>query len=173
MKKKVLLILMNIWCFGNDLALNDFSQLKCDKIRNNEFFEICYSYEHKAAISSYTKLLGPNMDAGNIKERDDFYDDQEIPKEFRTKDSDYIKKKLDRGHINGDASFDWSEDSLHATYALSNIVPQYPNTNRHSYLNVEKEERAKAKELGYVEVRVDIEYNSGKKNGKYRYSFFI
>lgn len=157
------LTMLSCLCVAEDLKLEDLSRFGCDKNLDNSFFKTCYDYKHKGAIASYTKLIGENVDKGNIKEREHFYDDVNIPEEYRTKDSDYTNRGFDRGHVNGDASFDWSEESLHATYALSNIVPQYPKTNRISYLNVEKEERAQAKALGYVEVQVQIEYNSGVK----------
>lgn len=161
---KIFLTLILMLCSINALELNNFNNYKCDKVIDNSYFKTCYDYNLKSATASYTLLQGDKVNSLNIKERFDFYDDQNIPKEFRTFDHQYTNSGFDRGHIEGDASFDYSAESLKFTYALSNIVPQYPKTNRHSYLNVEKYQREKAQELQFLEVLTLIEYTDEKVN---------
>lgn len=123
----------------------------CDLIlRNDGFFTTCYDYGYKGAVFSYAKIEGKNASEGNIKERPRFYDDQNIPKRYRSTYSDYTHTGLDRGHIQSDASWDFSKRSQLSTYAMSNILPQFPNTNRKSYLAVEKYERLVAQKIDYV-----------------------
>lgn len=137
----------------------------CDKILNNDgFFTGCYSYDYKGIIYGYTKLSGDTVNAKNIDERPKFYDDLSIPEKYRTTYSDYTNKNMDRGHtIASDASFDYSLKSQKATYVMSNITPQHPNTNRKSYLAVEKYERVVASKLGEVEALTIIEYDKNPK----------
>ena len=116
----------------------------CDKtgqILDNKIFKSCYNYEYKSSTVSYIELTSVNIDSKNIKHRPAFYSDLTVPEEFRTNYNDYTGKGFDRGHIQSDASNDYSEEVLHLTYAMSNITLQYPHTNRRSYLSVEKRER--------------------------------
>lgn len=125
----------------------------CNQILDNSgYFTTCYDYELKSAIKGYVKLDGNLVNELNIEKRPKFYDDLELPKEYRTKSSDYARSGFDQGHsVGSDASFDYSLKSQKATYVMSNVVPQYPNTNRLSYLNVENYERLVAKTFGESE----------------------
>ena len=80
---------------------------------------------------------------------------------------------MDKGHIQSDASNDYSEPALEETYALTNSVPMYARTNRISYLYVEKRERELAKEFGLIKVLTVVEYTSQKINGMFIPKEFI
>ena len=125
----------------------------CDKILDNDgYFKTCYNYNLKGSIYGYSKLKGSNINKLNIDERDNFFPDLNLDIDVRTYTKDYTKSGFDRGHsIVNDASFDYSERSKKSTYVMSNIVPQYPNTNRKSYLSVENYERLIALKLDEVE----------------------
>jgi len=147
-------------------SIND---LNCDKILTNEnYFTTCYDYDLKSSIYAYTKLYKENINSKNIKKRPRFYDDLNLPKKFRTKYSDYTKTGFDRGHgIVSDSSWDWSLKSQKMTYIMSQIYPQYPNTNRKSYLKIEKYERQITSKLGDLEIFLKVEYpNSPKRIGR-------
>lgn len=138
--KYIIFLSMLVFCSADEININKYFEI-CDKLLDNGYFKTCYNYEYKSATASYIELYGENVDKKNIKERFDFTEDQNIPEIFRTKDSDFLNSGCDRGHIQSDASNDYSEDSRNATYLMSNITMQYPNTNRRSYLKVEKRER--------------------------------
>lgn len=126
---------------------------ECDQILDNDgYFTTCYNYYLKSSIKGYSKIDGDLVNKENIEKRPTFYKDKNIPEEYQTLSSDYIKSGFDQGHnIGSNASFDYSLKSQKTTYVMSNIVPQYPNTNRKSYLNVENYERIVATKFGNAE----------------------
>lgn len=126
---------------------------KCDQILNNQgFFTTCYDYDLKSPIFIHSKVKGGKVDL-SIKERPQFYSDNNIPLKYRTHTKDYTRSGFDRGHFGAsDASFDFSQRGQLSTYVMSNIVPQYPNTNRKSYLSLEEHERKLAKQYGEIDV---------------------
>jgi len=130
----------------------------CDQIVDKEFFEVCYSYDLKVAKAVIYRLEGDLVNELNIKERPDFYEEEQIPKEYRAEYSDYTNSGYDRGHLAPDASFDWSIESLEATYSLANIIPQVPQVNRYGWANLEQYVRDQAVELGYIDVINVVEY---------------
>lgn len=133
------------------LSKKAFSKHDCDKTLNNGYFITCYNYKMKNPSAQYTLLQGNRVNSENIVKRPSFFADKQIPKKYRVEYKDYSRSGFDRGHSGAnDASFDWSSKSLKTTYAMSNIIPQYPNTNRRSYLAVEKYERVVATKLGSV-----------------------
>ena len=103
------------------------------------------------------------MNETNIKERPRFYEEQSLAPTQRAKYSDYTNSGYDRGHLAPDASFDWSQESLKATYSLANIIPQLPRVNRDKWVKVEQYARDKAVELGSVNILNIVKYNSTPK----------
>lgn len=137
----------------------------CDKDLNNGYFRTCYNYTYKSATSSYAEIDGKLVNSLNINERSSFYEDKNIPEEYRAKDSDFLNSHFDKGHIQSDASNDYSEESKKATYVLSNITMQYPNTNRRSNLAIEKRERELATIYGKIKSLTLIEYSEQSVKG--------
>lgn len=137
----------------------------CDQILSNGgYFTTCYDNELKSALYGYSKLDGKLVNSENIKERPKFFTDQNLKKSGQTEDKDYTRSGFDRGHtIASDASMDFSHRSQLSTYAMSNITPQYPNTNRKSYLAIEKYERLIASKLGEVETMTFINFSNKPK----------
>lgn len=149
----------------NATEIEDFVNFsKCDQHLKNKYFSVCYDYDKKVAKSVYYNLDGENVDAVNIKASVDFYEDFNIPKRFRANPRDYIRSGYDRGHLSSDASFDYSAESLHETYSMSNIAPQTPTLNRNVWIKSEKYERLVAKKLGSLWVINNVEFP--KKNNK-------
>ncbi len=140
----------------------------CDKtgqILDNKIFKSCYNYEYKSSTVSYIELNGSYVNFKNIKHRTRFYSDERIPKEYRTHSKDYTGSGFDRGHIQSDASNDYSEEVLHLTYVMSNISLQYPQTNRRSYLSVEKHERELSVKYKNIKALTLISYSDETVNG--------
>jgi endonuclease G len=146
-----LFLSLNLQALDLDLKIKKYFS-GCDQVFNNGYFINCYDYKLKSTKFSFTRLDGDLVNKKNIKKRPRFYENLDIPRKYRVKYSDYTRSGYDRGHINSDASFDYSLKSQKATYVMSNIVPQRPKTNRKSYLKVEKYERLLAKKLGSVNV---------------------
>ena len=136
---------------------------KCNQIVDKEFLEICYDYRLKVARAVFYRLDGDLVNELNIKERPKFYEEELIDKQYRAKYSDYTNSGYDRGHLAPDASFDWSEESLKATYSLANIIPQVREVNQKTWVKVENYARDKAVELGEVNVLNLVKYSSNPK----------
>lgn len=153
--KKIISINIAVFILSSSMyAVNvdNFIDLKvCDKIFNTKIYNICYSYKHKSALVGWSKITGDNVYKKNIEKRPLFYIEKSIQRKYRTKYSDYTNKKKDRGHFAAsDASFDYDKETLALTYNMINIVPQFPNTNRYTWIKVENYTRKKAVEFGYV-----------------------
>lgn len=166
MKKTILLLtLLSIHLLGSDLFLKQFfNDKQCDQIlKNNGYFQTCYSYENKGAKYVAYTIDGSKVNLKNIKKRPRFYEDLHIPKKYRSKYSDYTHNtfKADRGHLAPDAAFDWSQKSLNAVYAMSNIIPQHYSLNRgrHAWKGLEKYGRVLAVKMGKVDVLNGVVYS--------------
>lgn len=74
----------------------------------------------------------------NVK-RDDsgFYTDKLIPKEFSPHPSDYLNTGKQRGHAANSANHRRSEEENHATFAMSNMMPQWPAVNTGTWKRLE------------------------------------
>jgi len=147
-----------------DIKNQFINDANCDTIVDKEFFEICYSYDYKAAKSVAYRLDGDLVNETNIKERPLFYEEEALEPNKRAKYSDYTNSGYDRGHLAPDAAFDWSRESLKATYSLANIIPQVPEVNQDMWVKVEKYARDKAVELGAVNILNIVKYSSKPKH---------
>ena len=163
----VVLFLTVIGCGGVDQVKNiedskdksEFiSEANCDQIIDNEFITICYDYKLKAAKSVAYLLDGDLMNDPNIDKRPSFYSEKSLDKKYRISTTDYTNSGYDRGHLAPDAAFDWSQESLNSVYTLANIIPQAPQVNRNSWASLEKYVRAKAVELGKLNVINVVKY---------------
>ena len=143
-----------------DIKSQFLNDTLCDTIIDKEFLKICYSYDYKAAKSVAYTLDGDLVNEINIQERPFFYEEEALEPTQRAKYSDYTNSGYDRGHLAPDAAFDWSEESLKATYSLANIIPQVPEVNQDMWVKVEKYARDKAVEFGSVNVLNVVKYNS-------------
>ena len=132
----------------------------CDTIIDKVFLNICYSYDLKVAKSVAYTLDGDLVNDPNIQARPSFYEEPSLDNDQRASTSDYTNSGYDRGHLAPDAAFDWSQESLDATYSLANIIPQVPEVNRDMWVDVELYARDKAVELGSVNILNIVKYNT-------------
>lgn len=160
-KMIILLLIVPISIFASNLSnkLQPFVQgIVCDHDVVNDYYEICYNEYNRGAVYSYYSLQ--KVDIVNISKRPAFYTDVfnlSIPNLVFT--NEYIHLGYDRGHIASDASFDYSEDSLHAVYSMINITPQTPQLNRIAWKKTEIYERELAKSYK-VNILVLINYDN-------------
>ena len=163
-KKYILIITL---LFSPLLAINlgDYiNENNCNQILDKEYSEVCYDYKLKGTKAVSYTLNGDSVNQKNIKKRPSFKVEKEIDRDKRASSSDYTKSGYDRGHLACDASFDWSQHSLNATYKLSNIIPQVRKVNRYTWIKAERYERFIAVRLGEVNVINLVQYS---KNPKY------
>jgi len=160
MKKIILLLVLPLSTLFA-ISANDFiTNEKCDQIINKDFLTICYDYNLKAAIAVKYTLQGDLVNEVNIEKRPYFKTEKSIPKAYRAIYSDYTHSGFDRGHIAPDAAFDWSQESLDATYSLANIMPQARKVNRYTWTKAERYARYVSVQRGSVNVVNVIKYPS-------------
>ena len=131
----------------------------CNQILDKEFYEICYDHNLKTAKAVSYTLYGDLVNETNIQKRPSFKIDREVEKQYRASTKDYTKSGYDRGHLAPDASFDWSQESLDATFKLSNIIPQARKVNRTTWRKAEHHARFIATVLGEVNIINLITYS--------------
>lgn len=155
-----LLFLLSACGENNSDAFNDDSfKLKCDISIDKDYYEICYDYGFKGALSVSYTLDGSLVNNPNITDRPSFYEETRIPKQYRSNSDDYRGSGYDRGHLANDASFDYSQSSLESVYSMANITPQDPDVNRYSWIDTEKLEREKAVLYDKVQVTILVKYS--------------
>ncbi|NOZ90783.1 MAG: DNA/RNA non-specific endonuclease [Epsilonproteobacteria bacterium] len=150
---------------SKDYKAKFINENNCNQILDKEFLVICYDYKLKVAKAVAYTLEGDLVNELNIKDRPYFYEEELIDEPYRAKLNDYRGSGYDKGHMAPDAAFDWSQESLEATYSLANIIPQVPEVNQHMWVDVEAYARSKAVELGEVDVVNVIKYDNN--NPKY------
>lgn len=173
MINKVIAFLFVFFLFNSSLFATDVTDFinkkNCDQIIDKQVYTICYDYKLKGAKYVAYQLDGNKVNAVNIKKRPSFYTEKNIKKKYRSHTRDYTHSGYDRGHLANDASFDWSEDSLNATYSLANIIPQARKVNRYTWTKVERYARYVAVKLGYVNVINVVEYSDNPQRiGKHK-----
>lgn len=118
-----------------------------------------YDLQKKGAlVVSY--VLDKKVNKLNIKDRMKFYKEPALDYPYATVPDDYTNTGFDRGHLANDASFDWSKESLNETYSMANIVPQYPNVNRKTWLAIEEIERYNAAQFNELYVKNVVIYGN-------------
>ncbi len=144
--------------------LSDYiNKQNCSQIINKLVYTICYDYKAKGAKYVAYTLDGNKVNAVNIKKRNSFYTEKNLPKKYRTYTKDYTHTGYDRGHLANDASFDYSQESVRKTYSMANIIPQAPQVNRRTWIKAEKLERSVAVNLGKVNVLNGVLYSQNLK----------
>lgn len=133
-----------------------FNKSECSQVLDKYYYINCYDYNIKGSKYIYTKLNKKIMDSGNIKERPQFYPDEEIPAKYRTYPNDYTRNKdfQDRGHIVSNDSMNHNIKAQNSTFVMSNVVPMLDKVNRgkNSWLGIERYERYVVQKLDEVEV---------------------
>jgi len=157
-----LILFANI-AYGQGINVRSYiNQQNCDQILDKGYYQLCYDYKAKGSRYAAYTLDGDKVNAVNIKKRPRFYPDKAIPRQYRTKSSDFTHNKFhaDRGHLVPDGSQDHTQKSLNSVYSMANIIPQYSQINRRTWVKAEKYERLVATKLGQVNVIVGVEYGS-------------
>jgi DNA/RNA endonuclease G (NUC1) len=153
-----------------DVTLSQYTDIKkhftsdvCDQILTDTF-TICYDYERKSPIAVYTEVTAKTVNLLNIDPRPPFFTDKRLDPKVATTTKDYTSTGYDRGHLGAsDASHDWSQKTLKATYSMANIVPQTKRANRYKFVSLEKLEREMAVKHGVLEMLTLVYFNNRPK----------
>lgn len=106
-------------------------------------YAIHYRYDTKTA-EYVVEHLDPLDITGASKRKDDFREDQEVPKEFRSTLEDYSGEPYDRGHLVPGADNRADDITMSESFFLTNMVPQVPNNNRGIWRILESKVRDEA-----------------------------
>lgn len=71
---------------------------------------------------------------------DAFYEDPRLPRDERADIRDYARSGFDRGHLSAAANHP-DAHSMAQSFALSNMVPQHPDSNRKTWNKIEQDTR--------------------------------
>ena len=151
------------------ITANQFvNDADCNQTIDKEFLTICYDYDLKAAKAVSYTLQGDLVNELNIKKRPSFKVERTVSRSYRASNSDYTGTGYDKGHLANDAEFDWSQESLNATYTLANIIPQARKVNRYTWTKAERYARFVSVQLGQVNVVNVVKYsNNPQRIGKH------
>ena len=113
---------------------------KCSQVLKDKYQLKCYSYKlHEPKFNFY--YLNNFVNKINYRKRYTFEDDKRISFEYQNYVKCYKGSHIDRGHLDSDANMDFNKTILKTTYLTSNIVPEYPYTNRRTIAHYERIER--------------------------------
>ena len=102
-------------------------------------FSLEWSYKDKANRWTCYQMHAGNMKS-NVKRKDDFREDPEIPEQYRSKQSDYdadYDDEFDRGHLCPSADRLCSREQNSQTFFFSNMQPQFSKHNQVIWNNFE------------------------------------
>ncbi len=159
MIKTLYILALSLVLNATDLSTY-INKQNCSQIIDKQVFTICISYKMKGARYVGYTLDGNKVNAVNIKKRNSFYTEKNIPKRYRSAPKDYGKSGYDKGHLANHSSFDYSEKATRKTYSIANVIPQSPKVNRYTWFKAEKFERKIAVSLGTVNVLNGVVYSS-------------
>lgn len=93
-------------------------------------------------------------DLQGLAEREflDFIPDPDIPRGALPKPGDYAKSGYDKGHLAPAADFKHSQTAMAETFQFANAVPQAPQSNRHTWKQLEDSTREIAYRRGEIYV---------------------
>jgi endonuclease G len=112
----------------------------CDKLFVKKAYTSCFNYTTKNP-DWVTYTITNEMAAGYHKRPKNFYEDKDVPKEYRATLKDYKGSGYDRGHLMPNAMSDYSKETQKESFLLSNIVPELPFHNRTIWKKLEEEIR--------------------------------
>jgi endonuclease G len=95
-------------------------------------------------------LLKSDLIGSAEREFLDFIPDPDIPIGALPQPADYLKSGYDKGHLAPAADFKNSQTKMAETFQFANAVPQVPNSNRHTWKQLEDSTREVAYRRGEI-----------------------
>ena len=111
-----------------------------------EAFGVMHSGISKTPLWSAEYLTATAINA-DVKRKDKFHEETQLPARERSELKDYAKSGYDRGHMSPSADMP-SESAQADSFSLANMVPQDHNNNTGIWSNIESATRYLAKKEG-------------------------
>ncbi len=131
-----------------------FGQPACDaparQLLDHAYFQICYDTSLKSPVWTAYELRPEHLSAG-AQRRSSFRRDPSLTSPGAT-NSDFRHSTFSRGHLIPAADFAWSERAFHATFLLTNVVPQHQSVNSGRWRQIEAAVRRIAAPADSVQV---------------------
>jgi endonuclease G, mitochondrial len=111
-----------------------------------EGYAVTYSGVSRTPLWSAEHLSAKRVDeAGQMKRKNTFHAEQQLPDADRSELADYARSGFDRGHMapSGDMP---TENAQYESFSLANIIPQHPKNNQILWQGIEEATRDLARE---------------------------
>lgn len=125
-------------------------------------YGVNYNNSTKTPTYVVEQVIRENL-SGPFKRTNDFRTDNEVPKKYQSRVSDYENSGYDKGHMAPADDFTWNLEAMSESFLLSNIIPQNPRNNRGIWRRVEELQREAAMSAGKVYVISGTIYSSKRK----------
>lgn len=164
MKKVLSILLLSTFLFslfaeGIKVECND--KWESHEHKNYEYFELCYIEDFESSEYVTWKMTRNMALAPNLPRSNDFRVDFGIST-GSADPNDYLKTGYDRGHLAPNDDFNYSFESMSATFLMSNMSPQTPKCNRQTWRCAEKLDSEYAKEYGIIYICCGPIFNNGE-----------
>ena len=135
---------------NNNMALGNPSKALTNIDSSSNYLMVkhqyCLSYNNSKHIPNWVSWHLTTTDIPKLKRIDDFRRDSLLPASWYHVDStDYEGSGFDRGHMCPSADRTDSRADNWMTYVMSNMIPQAPNNNEHTWEQLEEYERSLVK----------------------------
>lgn len=144
------------------VAKTSLDDIKCDQIIKKLFGKICYDYKLKSPKWVLYNLDKKLLQIDNVKKRQAYREDMQIPTIYRTVYSDYSWTKYMRSFGANSEDFRYDESILMETYSMTNIVPQYPRVNKGIWQKIEAFEKELVESKGNAKITTIMHFDKPK-----------
>ncbi|WP_228492044.1 DNA/RNA non-specific endonuclease [Prolixibacter sp. NT017] len=122
--------------------------------KDNYLIDMGYYTESYSASRAEPNWVSWHLDASNISHavsrQDNFAAWADLPSDwFQVQDNSYHGSGFDRGHNCPSADRTSSVDANSATFLMTNMIPQAPNNNQHTWADLENYLRDEVRNKGY------------------------
>ena len=117
-----------------------------------EGYAVTFSGISRTPVWSAEHLTAQRVhEAGQLKRKNTFHVEEQLPAADRSELADYVRSGFDRGHMapNGDMP---TENAQHESFSLANMIPQNPKNNQILWEGIEEATREFAREDNNVYV---------------------
>lgn len=125
------------------------------------------SYNRSRGTANWVSWRVTQADIGNVERANDFRPDPNLPSGFpRVTPSDYTGSGFDRGHLVPSKDRSNTPEANSATFFMSNIVPQEPDSNQGVWKSLEDESRRLVEQGNEIYVAAGITGERGRVKNK-------